>query len=35
MTSKSVQYLLAVIFIGLGGWCLVTPLMVIELVLSG
>lgn len=34
MTAKQVQYLLALIFIGLGGWCLVAPLSVEVLVLK-
>lgn len=32
MTSKSIQYFLALIFLGLGGWCLITPQMVEALV---
>lgn len=32
MTAKHVQYFLALIFIGLGGWCLVAPLSVETLV---
>lgn len=34
MSPKHIQYILAAIFIGLGGWCLVTPHMVETLVLK-
>ncbi len=32
MSAKHIQYFLASIFLGLGGWCLVSPLMVEALV---
>lgn len=34
MTSKHIQYVLAAIFIGLGGWCLIDPHSVERLVLK-
>ncbi|MGI9400603.1 MAG: hypothetical protein ACR2O0_05065 [Rhizobiaceae bacterium] len=34
MTARQVQYFLALIFIGLGGWCLIAPFSVEALVLK-
>ena len=34
MTARLAQYYIALVFLGLGGWCLVAPASVIELALT-